>query len=184
MLYRSVPYDAVADFTHIRLVGTVPGVLRVNVDLPVRTFAVFVALAQARPGGVQYGSGGNGTINHLIGQLVMRATRIELVHVPYRGSAPATADVMGGQIPSQMESLPTTMGNIRGGRLRPIATSEDGRAVTLPDRRGARVRSGEGAFRPIGVRPGTLGPAAYTALVRSELTRWRAVIRACDISVD
>lgn len=127
MLYRSVPYDAVADFTHTHLVGTVPGVLCVSVDLPVHTLADFVAMAQARPEGVQYGSGGNGTINHLIGQLVMRATRIELVHVPYRGSAPATTDVMGGQIPSLMESLPTAMGNIRGGRLRPIATSEAGR---------------------------------------------------------
>lgn len=222
VLYRSVPYDPLADFTHIHLVGTFPSVLCVNVDLPVRTLADFVAMAKARPGGMQYGSGGNGTMNHLIGQLFMRAAGIELVHVPYRGSAPAMTDVMGGQIPSLMESLPTAMGNIRGGRLRPIATSEAERAATLPDvptfaesgfptvvstnwfgfsaaagipasvaeRWRAAIAEAlasdqvKARFASIGVRPGTGGPAEYTALVRSELARWREVIRAGNISVD
>lgn len=222
VLYRSVPYDPLADFTHIHLVGTFPSVLCVNVDLPVRTLADYVAMAKARPGGVQYGSGGNGTMNHLIGQLFMRAAGIELVHVPYRGSAPAMTDVMGGQIPSLMESLPTAMGNIRGGRLRPIATSEAERAATLPDvptfaesgfptvvstnwfgfsaaagippavaeRWRAAIAEAlasdqvKARFASIGVRPGTGGPAEYTALVRRELERWREVIRAGNISVD
>jgi tripartite-type tricarboxylate transporter receptor subunit TctC len=222
VLYRSVPYDPVADFTHIHLVGTFPSVLCVNVDLPVRTLADYVAMAKERPGQVQYGSGGNGTMNHLIGQLFMRAAGIELVHVPYRGSAPAMTDVIGGQILSLMESLPTAMGNILGGRLRPIATSELERASTLPDvptfaesgfptvvstnwfgfsaaadipaavSERWRVSIAEALashqvkerFASIGVRPGTLGPAEYTALVRSELARWREVIRAGNISVD
>ncbi|WP_333670432.1 tripartite tricarboxylate transporter substrate binding protein [Elioraea tepidiphila] len=222
VLYRSVPYDPVADFTHIHLVGTFPSVLCVNVDLPVRTLADYVALAEGRPGQVQYGSGGNGTMNHLIGQLFMRAAGIELVHVPYRGSAPAMTDVIGGQIPSLMESLPTAMGNIRGGRLRPIATSEAERATTLPDVPtfaesgfptvvstnwfGFSAAAGipeavaerwrvaiaavlasdlvKERFGAIGVRPGRLGPAEYTALVRSELDRWREVIRAGNITVD
>lgn len=222
VLYRSVPYDPVADFTHIHLVGTFPSVLCVNVDLPVRTLADYVALAKERPGQVQYGSGGNGTMNHLIGQLFMRAAGIELVHVPYRGSAPAMTDVIGGQIPSLMESLPTAMGNIRGGRLRPIATSEAERATTLPDVPtfaesgfptvvstnwfGFSAAAGipeavaerwrvaiaaalasdlvKERFGAIGVRPGRLGPAEYTALVRSELDRWREVIRAGNITVD
>lgn len=222
VLYRTVPYDPVADFTHIHLVGTFPSVLCVNVDLPVRSFADYVAMAKANPGGVQYGSGGNGTMNHLIGQLFMRAAGIEIVHVPYRGSAPAMTDVMGGQIPSLMESLPTAMSNIRGGRLRPIATSEAERASTLPEvptfaesgypsvvstnwfgfsaaagippavAERWRVAIAEALasdqvkerFASIGVRPGTLGPAEYTALVRSELDRWREVIRAGNISVD
>lgn len=222
VLYRSVPYDPLADFTHIHLVGTFPSVLCVNVDLPVRTLADYVAMAKARPGGMQYGSGGNGTMNHLIGQLFMRAAGIELVHVPYRGSAPAMTDVMGGQIPSLMESLPTAMANIRGGRLRPIATSEAERASTLPDvptfaesgfptvvstnwfgfsaaagipqavaeRWRAAIAEAlasdqvKARFASIGVRPGTGGPAEYTALVQSELERWREVIRAGNISVD
>lgn len=211
VLYRSVPYDPVADFTHIHLVGTFPSVLCVNVDLRVRTLADYVGMAKATPGGVQYGSGGNGTMNHLIGQLFMRAAGIELVHVPYRGSAPAMTDVMGGQIPSLMESLPTAMGNIRGERLRPIATSEAERAATLPEvptfaesgfptvvstnwfgfsaaagipqavaerwrvAIAEALASGQvkARFASIGVRPGTLGPAEYAALVRSELARWR-----------
>jgi tripartite-type tricarboxylate transporter receptor subunit TctC len=222
VLYRNVPYDPVADFTHIHLVGTFPSVLCVNVDLPVRSLADFVAMARQRPGQVQYGSGGNGTMNHLIGQLFMRAAGIELVHVPYRGSAPAMTDVIGGQIPSLMESLPTALSNIRGGRLRPIATSEAERAPTLsevptfaeagfptvvstnwfgfsaaagiPEAVAERWRVAiaealasdqvKERFGTIGVRPGTLGPAEYTALIRSELARWREVIRAGNISAD
>lgn len=222
VLYRSVPYDPLGDFTHIHLVGTFPSALCVNVDLPVRTLADYVAMAKAKPGEVQYGSGGNGTMNHLIGQLFMRAAGIELVHVPYRGSAPAMTDVMGGQIPSLMESVPTAMGHIRGGRLRAIATSEAARADTLaevptfaesgypavvstnwfgfsaaagiPSAVVERWRAAiaealasdqvKERFARIGVRPGAGGPAEYTALVRSELDRWREVIRAGNISVD
>jgi tripartite-type tricarboxylate transporter receptor subunit TctC len=222
VLYRNVPYDPVADFTHIHLVGTFPSVLCVNVDLPVRSLGEFVAMARQRPGQVQYGSGGNGTMNHLIGQLFMRAAGVELVHVPYRGSAPAMTDVIGGQIPSLMESLPTAIANIRGGRLRPLATSEAERAQALPEvptfaesgfptvvstnwfgfsaaaaipdavAERWRIAIAEALasdqvrerFGTIGVRAGTLGPAEYTALIRSELERWREVIRAGNIRVD
>ena len=221
VLYRNVPYDPLGDFIHVALVGNFPSVLCVGSAVPARTLAEFVALAKAQ-GGLNYGSGGNGTMNHLTGQLFARAAGITLTHVPYRGSAPAMADVMGGQIPALMESLPTAMGNIRGGRLRPLASSEAKADPALPEvpsfaeagfpavqstnwfgfstaagipaavvARWRQVITAALAapalrerFAAIGVRPGSMGPDEYTALIRAELDRWREVIRSAGITVD
>ena len=222
VLYRNTPYDAVADFIHVRLVGTFPSVLAVNPDLPARDVAAFLALMRARPGSISYGSGGNGTLNHLLGQVFGRAAGVEFTHVPYRGSAPALTDTISGTLPAIMESLPITLPHLRAGRLRPLATSEAERSPALPDvptfaeagfpaatatnwfgfslPAGVQPEivarwDGELAalladagvverFAAIGVRPGRLGPAEYTALVRAELERWRAVIQAGNIAAD
>ncbi len=133
VLYRNVPYDPLADFTHVHLVGTFPSVLLVSPSSPVQDLAGLLAMARARPAEVTYGSGGNGTMNHLVGQLLARAAGVQLTHVPYRGSAPAMTDLMGGNIAALMESLPTAMGHIQAGRMRPIAVSEATRASTVPN---------------------------------------------------
>jgi len=133
VLYRNTPYDAVADFIHVRLVGTFPSVLAVNPDLPARDVAEFLALMRARPGSISYGSGGNGTLNHLLGQVFGRAAGVEFTHVPYRGSAPALTDTISGTLPAIMESLPIALPHLRAGRLRPLATSEAERSPALPD---------------------------------------------------
>src|SRR5688500_3155517 len=117
VLYRNTPYDPLADFTHLRLVGTFASVLAVDPVLPVRALAGFLALARERPG-MTYGSGGNGTLNHLCGQVLARAAGVELGHVPYRGSAPALADTIGGTLPAIMESLPIALPHFQAGRLR------------------------------------------------------------------
>jgi tripartite-type tricarboxylate transporter receptor subunit TctC len=221
VLYPTVPYDPLADFIHIALVGNFPSVLCVGESVPARSLAEFVALA-TRQGGLAFGSGGNGTMNHLTGALFARAAGIPLTHVPYRGSAAAMTDVIGGQIPAVMESLPTAMGNIRAGRLRPLASSEATADPLLPgvpsfteagfsavqstnwfgfstaagiqDRVVARWEAAIGGalaalplrerFAAIGVRPGTMDRDAYTALVRSELGRWREVIRGAGITAE
>lgn len=220
VLYRNPPYDALRDFTHIRLVGTFPSVLAVNLDFPARNLAEFLAVARQRP--VSYGSGGNGTLNHLIGQLLARAAGVELTHVPYRGSAPALTDTISGQIPAIMESLPIALPHLRGGRLRALASSEATRPASLADvpsfaeqgfpqvvasnwfgfsapaglppeiiaRWDAEIAHALAdpavveRFAAIGVRPGAEDPAGYTALVRAELERWRAVIAAGNITPD
>lgn len=222
VLYANIPYDPLADFTHLHLVGTFPSVLAVGPAFKGATLADYIAEAKARPGEMTYGSGGNGTLNHLIGQVLARAADVQLTHVPYRGSAPAMTDTMGGQIQSLMESLPTALGNLRSGRLRPLAVSEAERSPILPDvptfaeaglpgvvatnwfgfsatagipasiaeRWREEMAAALGStvvrerFAAIGVRPGTLGPDGYTALVRDELDRWRDVIRVGNIRVD
>ncbi|MBL6078618.1 tripartite tricarboxylate transporter substrate binding protein [Belnapia sp. T18] len=133
VLYPAVPYDPVADFTHVALVGTFPSVLVVNPGVPAQSLGEFLALARGRPGGLAFGTGGNGTMNHLTGVLLARAAGVELTHVPYRGSAPALADAMGGQIPAVMESLPIALPHLRAGRLRALGTSEAVRDAALPE---------------------------------------------------
>ncbi len=133
VLYKEVPYDALADFTHLHLVGTFPTVLAVKAESPVTTVAELIALARAKPAEVTYGSGGNGTMNHLVGQLLVRASGVQLTHVPYRGSAPAMNDLLGGQIAALMESLPTAFGYLTSKRMRPLAVSEEARAPALPE---------------------------------------------------
>jgi tripartite-type tricarboxylate transporter receptor subunit TctC len=222
VLYKDVPYDALADFLHIHLVGTFPTVLAVNGSSPITSVAQLIDQARAKPGEITYGSGGNGTMNHLVGQLLARATGVPLTHIPYRGSAPAMNDLMGGQISALMESLPTAIGYFSSGRMRALAVSEEERSPSLPDTPTFREAGFAGvvatnwfgfstpagippeiakrweieiatallsgqvkeAFAKIGVRPGTLGAEGYTNLVRSELDRWREVIRAGNIRAD
>ena len=133
VLYKDVPYDPLADFTHIHLVGTFPSVLAVNATSPITSVKQLVEMAKAKPGEVNYGSGGNGTMNHLTGQLLARATGMSFTHIPYRGSAPAMNDLMGGQIVALMESLPTAIGYFTSGKMRALAVSEDVRSPSLPD---------------------------------------------------
>jgi tripartite-type tricarboxylate transporter receptor subunit TctC len=133
VLYKDVPYDPLADFTHIHLVGTFPSVLAVNAGSPIGSVKDLVERAKAKPGEVNYGTGGNGTMNHLTGQLFARAAGIQFVHVPYRGSAPAMNDLMGGQTVALMESLPTAIGYFTAGKMKPLAVSEEARSPSLPD---------------------------------------------------
>jgi tripartite-type tricarboxylate transporter receptor subunit TctC len=220
VLYSKVPYDALNDFTHLHLVGTFACVLAVNNDLPVRSVADFVALAKKQP--ISYGSGGNGTLNHLSGQLLARDAGITLEHVPYRGSAAAMTDTMGGQIPCLFESLPIILPHFQANRLRPIAVTGSERDPTLPDvptfaeagfpgvttiswfgfsaaadipdavsnrwqaEIGGALKTDfvKDRFARIGVTPGTLDRAGYTALVRDELARWKPVIAAAGIKAD
>ncbi len=171
VLYPNPPYDALRDFTHIALVGTFASVLVVNPGVPAQTLAEFVALARGRPGGLAYGTGGNGTMNHLAGQLLARAAGIELTHVPYRGSAPALADAIGGQIPAVMESLPIALPHLKAGRLRPLGTSEQARDAALPE-----VPSFTEAGYPGVVTTNWFGFSAPAGLPPALVERWSLVI--------
>ena len=133
VLYKDVPYDPLADFAHIHLVGTFPSVLAVNGTSTLTSIQQLIELARSKPGEVTYGSGGNGTLNHLVGQLLALSAKVQLVHIPYRGSAAAMNDLIGGQIMALMESLPTAIGYFNSGRMRPLAVSEAERSPSLPD---------------------------------------------------
>ena len=140
VLYANVPYDPLGDFTHLHLVGTFPSVLLVNPAFPARTLAEFIDRAKAA-GRLQYASGGNGTMNHLTGQLLARAAGVELTHVPYRGSAPAMTDVMGGQLPAVMESLPTALGHIRLAACARSPSARHGATPRCPTCRASQKRA-------------------------------------------
>ncbi|WP_246503725.1 Bug family tripartite tricarboxylate transporter substrate binding protein [Plastoroseomonas arctica] len=189
VLYANVPYDPMGDFVHIHSIGTFPSVLLVNPAFPAATLAEYIAAARVQPGALTYGSGGNGTMNHLIGQLFGRAAGVELTHVPYRGSAPAMTDVIAGNLPSLMESLPTAMGHIRAGRLKPIAQSETARDATLPDVptfseagfAGVTSTNWFGFSAPAGIPPGLA--ARWEALIAEALASDTVKQRFASIGV-
>jgi tripartite-type tricarboxylate transporter receptor subunit TctC len=169
VLYKDVPYDPLADFTHIHLVGTFPTVLAVSASSPITSVAQLIEMAKAKPGEVTYGSGGNGTMNHLTGQVLARAAGVQLTHIPYRGSAPAMNDLMGGQIAALMESLPTAIGYFTSGRMRPLAVSEDQRSPTLPDVPTFR----EAGFAGV-VTTNWFGFSATAGIPRDLVLRWES----------
>jgi tripartite-type tricarboxylate transporter receptor subunit TctC len=132
-LYAKLNYDPVRDLTPVALVGTVPNVLVTNPSVPAKTLAEFIALARAKPGGMNFGSGGNGTSNHLAGELFNIQAGVKLVHVPYKGVNLAMNDVLAGQIQLVVIGIPAALPFIQAGRLRALAVIAPQRSPALPD---------------------------------------------------
>jgi tripartite-type tricarboxylate transporter receptor subunit TctC len=132
-LYRKLPYDPVKDFAPISLVATFPNVLVVNPALPVKTVGELLAYAKANPGKVSYGSSGVGSSLHLSMEMLKSMTGLDAVHVPYKGGAPATADLIGGQIQAMFDNLPGQIAYVKAGRTRALAVTTAKRNPQLPD---------------------------------------------------
>ncbi|WP_454690999.1 Bug family tripartite tricarboxylate transporter substrate binding protein [Achromobacter aloeverae] len=131
-LYRNPGYTA-ADLTAVGGIASVPSVVIVSADSPYRTFADLVAADKARPGSLDYGSAGFGTSHHMQAEMLNIRAGTHFRHIPYKGGAPATVDLIGGQIALLVDPLPTTLGNVKAGRVRPLAITTDVRSATLPD---------------------------------------------------
>lgn len=132
-LYKNPGFDPVKDFKPISLIGAVPNVLLVNPTFPAKSVAELIALAKNKPGQYQYASAGNGTLNHLLGEMLNAMAQIDLQHVPYKGVAPALNDVLGGQLPMLFGSLPSTLPHLKSGKLRALAVSGPTRSPVLPE---------------------------------------------------
>jgi tripartite-type tricarboxylate transporter receptor subunit TctC len=132
-LYPSLPYDAANDFTYIAGIWKVPNILIVNNDLPVRSLAELVALLKRDPGRYVYGSGGSGTSPHLTMELFKQKAGLDIVHVPYRGGAPALGDLLGGRVQMMFDNIPTVIGAVRDRKVRPLAVTGPRRTAILPE---------------------------------------------------
>lgn len=132
-LYKQPGFDPVRDFRPIGLIGSVPNVLLAHPSFPAKSVPELLALAKGRPGHFQYASAGNGTLNHLLGEMLNHMAGIELQHVPYKGVAPALNDVLGGQLPLLFGSLPSALSHIKAGKLRALAVSSATRSPMLPE---------------------------------------------------
>ena len=132
-LYPKLPYDSVNDFAPITQIATSPGILVVNPSLPVKSVKDLIALARAKPGQINYASAGSGTPPHLAGELFKVMAKIDMVHVPYKGNAPAFTDVIGGQVSLIFPTMPSAMPFIKSGKLRPIAVTSAKRSPAAAD---------------------------------------------------
>ncbi|MDM0079547.1 tripartite tricarboxylate transporter substrate binding protein [Variovorax sp. J31P179] len=132
-VYKKLPYDFEKSFAPVTTIAMVPNVLVVNAKSPATDVKQLVALAKASPGKLSYGSNGNGTVQHLIGTQFASLAGVELLHVPYKGSAPLTTDLLGGQVDMSFDTLTPVVQHIKGGKLRALAVTTAKRSSTLPD---------------------------------------------------
>jgi tripartite-type tricarboxylate transporter receptor subunit TctC len=132
-LYKSLPFDTLKDLTPVAPLATLPFVLVVNPKVPARNLAEFVAYARANPAAINMGSSGNGSVNHLIGEMFNSAAGIRMTHVPYKGAAGALTDLIGGQVQAFVASAPSVMQHIRSGAVRALGAAATKRADALKD---------------------------------------------------
>ncbi len=129
----AIPYKVERDFALITTVASVPEVLVVSPSVPVKTLPELIAYARANPGKINFGSAGAGSITHLAGELLNVEANVKLVHVPYKGAAPAVADLLGGQVQMAILDVPVVLPHIRSGRLMALAVTSEKRAIALPE---------------------------------------------------
>lgn len=132
-LYKNLKYNTRTDFTPIAQVAAVPNVLVVHPSFPARNVQEMVAYAKANPGKVNFGSAGTGGANHLSGELFKSMAGVDMVHIPYKGAAPALNDLLGGQIPVMFDSVPGVLQHIQSGKLRALGVTTLKRSAALPN---------------------------------------------------
>ena len=132
-LYKSLPFDPMRDFAPVALIASVPIVLMVHPSVPAKTVGELIELVKREPGKLSFGSSGNGSTNHLAGELLKSTARINIVHVPYRGAAPAMNDLLGGHIPMMFDNMPAVLPHATTGAVRALAVAGTTRSSALPD---------------------------------------------------
>ena len=157
-VYPKLPFDAAKDFAPISLLVAGPLLLVTHPSLPVKNMRELIALAQARPGQLVYGSAGNGSAFHMAGELFKLMAQVDIVHVPYKGGAPATTDLVGGHVSLVFNSIVSAIPHVQSGRLRALATTALTRSALVPDAP-TLAESGLPGFE-VETWYGALGPAA------------------------
>jgi len=178
---RKLPYDPIRDFTPVGMIGATPNVLVVNAALPVKTVAEFVAYVKKNPGRVSYGSAGQGSLTHLTMELFKQQISSFMVHIPYRGIAPAFTDLIGGQTQAMFPGLAAAVPHIRSGRVRPLAVTGLRRHPQFKD----LPTLDESGFKGFDAQQwyGVVGPAGMPAPVVKQLNETLAtVLTAPDLA--
>jgi tripartite-type tricarboxylate transporter receptor subunit TctC len=132
-LYPKLPYDPVRDFRHVALLVQVPNVLVVNNEVPARNVAELIQLLKAKPGKLDFASGSTGSTGHLAGELFKQMTGTYMVHIPYKGSAPAVGDLLAGRVQLMFDNLASALPNIQAGKVRALAVTTLKRSAFVPD---------------------------------------------------
>jgi len=179
-LYSKMPYDHVKDFVPVILVAGVPNVLEINPSLPVNSVQELIAYAKANPGKLNFASSGSGTSIHMSGELFKALAGVQMTHVPYKGSAPALADLAGGQVQLMFDNLPSSLALIKAGKLKPLAVTSLVRSSALPDVPtvaeagvpGFEASSWFGLLAPAGT------PKEIVAKINAEVAKWLATPEA------
>ena len=181
-LYPKIPFDSVKDFQTIATLASTPFVLIVHPKLPAKDLAEYVALARARPDALTYASSGNGSVNHLLGEMLKTEAGIKMLHVPYRGVAPAITDVIGGQVDSAFSSVPSVLQMVQTDKVRALAISSAKRIAAAP----GIPTIAESGFPGFDVNPwwGILAPAGIDAAIVRKINEDVATILRTKEMID
>ena len=176
-LYTKVPFDPIKDFTPVMQLAVAPYLLVVNPNFPAKNLDELVAYAKAHPGKVEYASAGNGTLNHLLGEMLKKQKGVNLLHVPYKGASAAATDVVAGQLPMTFGSFPGVMPFVASGKLRVLGVASDKPTQLAPDipalGKDLAVTSWYGLFAPAGTPQPVVDKmyqAIRTVLAKPEMT--------------
>jgi tripartite-type tricarboxylate transporter receptor subunit TctC len=179
-LYKSLPFHSLNDFAPIAMVASTPFFLVAGPKLPVKTLQELVDVAREKPGSISYGSAGNGSVNHLLGEMLKTAAKIQMVHVPYKGASAALGDVIGGHIEVAFASVPSAISNVQAGKVTALGVSSGQRLAVTPG-----VPSiAEQGYPSFDVNPwwGVLGPKGLSpAIVGKVNADVLEVLRAPDL---
>ncbi len=170
-LFSKLPYDTLKDLTPVTMVASAPLMLVVNPSVPAKSVVEFIAYAKANPGKLNFGSGGAGATPHLAGEMLKSMAGIQVTHIPYKGGAPALADLIGGQIQFMCENIPGTLPFVKAGKLRALAITDLKRSPLLPDLptldesglKGYQIVGWNGMFVPAGT-PQAIVTRLYTGV--------------------
>jgi tripartite-type tricarboxylate transporter receptor subunit TctC len=221
-LYPNLPYDPLKDLVPVALVADAPLVLVVPAGSKFDTIAGIVAAAKDKPGDLTFATAGNGTVAHLVGEQMQLSIGIKIQHIPYKGASPALTDLMGGRVDMYMSSVPSSIGQIKAGKIRPVAVTSAKRSPSLPDvptisesgHPGFDATTWFGILAPAGTPQAVVdrlnkainaglkeevvrekiafeggvplgGTAAeFAALLKVDIPRWGAIVRASGAKID
>jgi tripartite-type tricarboxylate transporter receptor subunit TctC len=166
-LYEKLPFDSVRDFEPVATIAVTPFLLIVGPQTKAKTLAEFLALARANPDKLNYGSAGNGSVNHLLGEMLKVEADIRITHVPYKGAPQAISDVIGGHLDSAFASAPSVIASVHQGLVRALAVSSAQRVAISPD----TPTIAEGGVKDFDVNPwwGIFGPAGLSPSIISKI---------------
>jgi tripartite-type tricarboxylate transporter receptor subunit TctC len=171
-LYSKLSYDPIRDFQPITLVAMIPNMMTVNPKIPVKTVKEVIALAQSKPGTLNYGSGGNGSAAHLATEYFKLMTKTDLTHIPYKGTAPAVTDLIAGNISLMITGVPPQLAFVKSGRLRGIAVATPRRLPMFPDLPAINETvKGYEATQWYGILAPAAVPKAYIAKLNAALVK-------------
>jgi tripartite-type tricarboxylate transporter receptor subunit TctC len=179
-LYAKLPYDSVKDFTYVAMIASTPLMLVVHPSTNVHNVRELIALLKANPGKLSYGSSGNGTIVHLASEMLKTAAGVDVVHVPYKGSNPATQAILGGEVTFVFSTMPPAISNAKAGKLRALAVTTPKRVSAAPEVP-TMIEAGLRDFEVV-LYSGVLGPKGMDpAVVKKLNAAFAATVRAPEI---
>ncbi|HEX2198491.1 MAG TPA: tripartite tricarboxylate transporter substrate binding protein [Burkholderiales bacterium] len=179
-LYSKLPYDSLKDFTYVAMVASTPLMLVVHPSTEAKSVRELIALLKANPGKYSYGSSGNGTIVHLASEMLKSAAGVQALHVPYKGSNPATAAILGGEVNFVFSTMPPAISNAKAGKLRALAVTTPKRVAAAPEIP-TMIESGLPDFEIV-LYSGIMGPKGMDpALVRRINAEFAKVVEAPEI---